>query len=105
MILRLLNEFLKINFVILKHQDKKIPLIVKYYLKAPGPILGPFWTYLNGSNLVLRIWMGSGAKFGPARGSILGAGGSGSVPILGLSGGLLGPFWSVQGALGFRAHF
>ncbi len=33
MILRLLNEFLKIKYVILKHQDKKFPLTVKYYLK------------------------------------------------------------------------
>ncbi len=32
MILRLLIEFIKIKFVILKHLDKNVPLIVKYYL-------------------------------------------------------------------------
>ncbi len=34
MILRLVNEFLKMKFVILKHKDKKFPQIVKYYLNS-----------------------------------------------------------------------
>ena len=36
MTLRLLSEFTKIKFVFLKHQDKKVNLFVKYYLKMHG---------------------------------------------------------------------
>ncbi len=34
MTLRLLSEFIKIKFVFLKHQDKKFPLFVNYYLNC-----------------------------------------------------------------------
>ncbi len=51
---KLLSEFIKIKFVFLKHQDKKIPLFVKYYLNAIR--MGIKMTFFLLSCLTNRSW-------------------------------------------------